>query len=153
MSVKLVAGIPVMGVAAYYICITMIGPGVVSQVELERGCSDYVRRALPPILSTWSVKEWRARSSSELIASTNLKKLEEQFKLNKRHFGDYRGMDTPTGYVVVDNRGGVNETIGYYSTTARFKIGSAHVNMRLVNRGGGWKFQKFSMRADFLEPD
>lgn len=142
-----------MGVAAYYICIAMIGPDVVNQHELERGCADYIQRALPPIVSTWSTQEWRERASSEMILATNMKKLEAQFKTNHKYFGEYRGMDAPTGYVVVDNRGGVSETIGYYSTIARFKIGSAHVNMRLVNRGGGWKFQRFTVRADFLDPD
>lgn len=153
MSLKLAAGVPIMGVASYYICLVLIGPEVKDHAKLEAACITYLQRALPPILTTWDIEEWRSRSSSELITSTNVKKLTKQFAVNKKYLGEFRGMDVPTGYVVVDNSGGINETLGFYSTRARFQVGSADISVRMVKRGGGWKFQKFYIRTDVVEPE
>lgn len=142
-----------MGVASYYICMWLIGPEVANKAKLEQGCAAYVSRAVPPIVSHWSIEQWKARATTEQLAATNIKKLTNEFATNRKYLGEFRGMDNPTGYVVVDNSGGVPETIGYYSTRARFRMGSADLTMRLVKRGGGWKFQKFNIRTDAVDPE
>lgn len=153
MSLKLVAGVPIMAVAAYAVCLRIIGPEVASHAKLEQSCGDYVTRALPLIINSWSVDAWRERSSNELIASTNIRKLERQFKTNRKFLGEFKGMDIPTGYVVVDKFGDFEETVGYFSTRARYRVGSADITMKLVKRSGGWKLQKFNVRTDVSDPD
>jgi hypothetical protein len=142
-----------MGVASYYICLVLIGPEVKDLAWLESECTSYLQRALPPILTTWDIEQWRSRSSVELITATKVAKLQKQFAANDKYLGEFKGMDKPTGRVVVDNTGGINETIGFYSTRARFDVGSADISLKLVKRGGGWKFQKFYIRTDVLEPE
>lgn len=142
-----------MGVASYYMCLVLIGPEVKDLARLEAECTSYLQRALPPILTTWDIDEWRSRSSVELITSTKVGKLQKQFAANEKYLGEFKGMDKPTGNVVVDNSGGINETLGFFSTRARFQAGSADISLRLVRRGGGWKFQKFYLRTDVPEPE
>lgn len=142
-----------MGVAAYYICLNLIGPEIANHEKLEQGCADYVQKALPIIISSWSIDAWRERSSSELIVSTNVKKLTRQFNVYRKFLGEFRGMEVPTGYVIVDNSGGVNETIAFYSTRARYQVGSVDITLRLVKRGGGWKLQKFNVRSDHTDAE
>lgn len=148
MGWRFMAALPLMAAASWVICTGLIGKKEYENVKLEEDCVRYIERALPKILRNWSYAEWKSRASSELLLSVNHKRFQRDFKENRQVFGYLRQIRTPVGRVEVDTRGGVSETIGYYTSPVRFEMGSADIAMRLVKRAGGWKFQQFSVRSD-----
>lgn len=139
-----------MAVSAWIICSGLIGKEEVEQVRLEEGCQRYIEKALPPILESWNFAEWKRRASSELLASSNLKRLAKEFKDYPKLLGEPKRISKPVGRVVVDESGGISETLGLYTVSCRFEMGHADIAVRVVKRKGGWKFQQFMIRSDAL---
>lgn len=139
-----------MAMASWWICTGLIGKKDADSARLESDCVRYIEKALPPIVETWDYAQWKARVSSEFFISEKPKRVQKDFKTYRAVLGELRGIERPIGQVDEDHRGGVTEIIGYYSARARFEFGSANIVMRLVKRGGGWKFQQFRVRSDAL---
>lgn len=136
-----------MAMASWWICNSLLGRGEAENVRLETDCVRYIEQALPAIVHKWSYFEWKRRATSELQMSVNLKEVQQRFRDYPTQLGTVRMIGHPIGRVEVDDRGGINETIGYYTSTMRCSKGYADVAMRLCKRAGGWKFQAFSIRS------
>ena len=141
-----------MAVASWYICTGLIGKREAEGARLETDCVRYVSKAIPAILGHWKFPEWKKRATPELMNSVNLKKEARRFREFRQIFGELRKVGEPMGTVVSDDKAGYLEINGFYTVPLRFQRGNADLSVRLVKRGGGWKFQKFSLRSDSIDP-
>ena len=139
---------PLMAVASWWICSGLIGKKEAEIVHLETDCVRYIEKALPQIVGVWSYPEWKSRATVELLNSLKQKRVKKDFVSYRRVFGELKRLERPIGRVDVDNTGGVPETYGYYTASAKFATGRANIAMRLVKRAGGWKFQQFRIRSE-----
>lgn len=139
-----------MAAASLWICTGLIGAKEATTVRNETDCVRWISRALPAILTDWNLEAWESRASTELRNSVRKAQVDKDFKLYRRVLGGLVRMEKPVGRVETDDRGGVQETIGYYTTYARFEHGSSNIAMRLVKRSGGWKFQQFKVRSELI---
>ncbi len=150
MGWRFVFAMPLMAAASWWICTTVIGQKEATLARDETDCVRYIKKALPQIITTWDYEEWNVRASSELQNSVRPKRVKANFANYKRMFGEMLDFETPIGRVETDDRGGIHETVGFYTAFARFENGRANITMRLVKRAGGWKFQQFRVRSDMV---
>lgn len=150
---RFLVAIPCMAITSWWICTGLIGQQEVENQQLDEDCQRYIEKALPRILRSWNFDEWKLRATAELQASVNMKRLQRDYKGYRTLFGEFRRVSRPVGKIMVDNSGGVPETLGIYSVSCRFEKGNADIAMKLVKRRGGWKFQQFMLRSDMVVTD
>lgn len=133
-------------------CLQMIGPEQEKIAKRNKDCEEYILKALPKIIEDWKFSEWKSRATGELRLATDQNKLKNEFNTYRQVLGRFNKMDKPNGVVTeLDVRGRLIPT-GAYSTRVHFRYTSADIIMKLVYRGGGWKFQAFAVQPDIALP-
>jgi hypothetical protein len=150
-NIRLLIVLCTVSIVSWLLCVGLIGRERGSFVKYDEDAKRYLKKALPKVATNWNYNQWRARAASELIISTNHKKLKKDFAHYEQTLGKLKRMEEPYGNITYQDIHGDRIMIGTYTCRLVYQNSTADVAVKLVRRGGGWKFQQFSVRSEMIE--
>jgi hypothetical protein len=148
---KFFVPIGLMAWACFYATVAMVGPQQRETEKLREEAKDYVQKSLPIILSKFDYAEWEVRATTELRQSVSTARMKADFARYRRIFGPLRKIEKPIGDVFVDEVRGVKIPTGSFLLRIQFRYGFVYAGVKVVKRGGGWKYQRFTLRSERAE--
>lgn len=153
MGLRFILALLVMGGLSWMIAHRLVGPSAIEIRDLDEEAEAYVLKAVPAVVEHWDAREWQRRAAIELREAIPLHEMKQAFAEYRSALGPFRELGKVSGSAFVDEVRGVKYPTGTYVTTVRFRYGTATISSKVVKKGGGWKFQKFSVRTSRVSED
>ncbi|HZH97855.1 MAG TPA: hypothetical protein VEX38_02695 [Fimbriimonadaceae bacterium] len=151
MNIRLLIVLCTVSIISWLLCVGLIGRERGSFAKYDEDARRYLKKAIPKVAADWNYNQWRVRAASELIISTNQKKVKKDFANYRDSLGKLKRMEEPYGNIDYQDVYGERIMIGTYTCRLIYANSTADVAVKLVRRGGGWKFQGFAVRSEMIE--